>query len=147
MDDAELAPASSSASPSPHVHKQYAEEVPAPRGPLTVAAGTKKTGNPPTVKVHLLMPNGSGVGCGWQPPKGVQQLADPGDITKDMVRCIRCFKFYDFPKSWLPEQDPNLPRTESPEPEDMSDASDTASSDDTESEKEVEIFDYLAKEP
>ena len=109
-----------------------ADLVPPPLGPLTVAIGKRKTGCPPTFKIHLMSTSQTSVGCGWAPDSKNMLILDETDLQEDMSKCARCFVKYDFPSTW----GVNTSKTHQNELSDMSSASDTASSNDTDTDAE-----------
>ena len=59
-------------------------------------------------------------------------ILDETDLQEDMSKCARCFVKYDFPSTW----GINASKTHQNELSDMSSASDTASSNDTDTDAE-----------
>ena len=53
----------------PAITKVAADEVPPPRGPLTVIATTARKGPTKAYSMHLLDTDGVTVGCGWSRPR------------------------------------------------------------------------------
>ncbi len=113
--------------------KIHSDLVPPPLGPLTVATGKRKTGSPPTYKIHLMSTAQTAVGCGWAPDSKHMLILDEADLQDDMSKCARCFRKYHPPSTWNGTND----RTYTNELSDMSSASDTASSDDTDTDTEI----------
>ena len=61
----------------PAITKVAADEVPPPRGPLTVIATTARKGPTKAYSMHLLDADGVTVGCGWRPgPLKISELAE-----------------------------------------------------------------------
>ena len=61
----------------PAITKMAADEVPPPRGPLTVVATTARKGPTKAYSMHLLDTDGVTVGCGWRPgPLKISELAE-----------------------------------------------------------------------
>lgn len=115
-----------------HAEPTPADFVDPPQGPLHVVVGKRKTGSPPSLKIHLFTPFMVAVGCGWSPSRASFDILEEIDLSSDMTQCVRCFKLYTYPSDWAFVPDKAHTGTVS----DMSSASDTASSDDTASECE-----------
>ena len=84
----------------PAITKMAADEVPPPRGPLTVVATTARKGPTKAYSMHLLDTDGVTVGCGWRPgPLKISELAEQDFHAEPEVYlgCTRCFRHFTFP--------------------------------------------------
>ena len=83
----------------PAITKMAADEVPLPRGPLTVVATTARKGPTKAYSMHLLDTDGVTVGCGWRPgPLKISELAEQDFHAEPEVYlgCTRCFRHFTF---------------------------------------------------
>ena len=88
----------------PAITKVAADEVPPPRGPLTVIATTARKGATKAYSMHLLDTDGVTVGCGWRPgPLKVSELAEQDFHAEPemYLGCTRCFRHFTFPNTWM----------------------------------------------
>ena len=88
----------------PAITKMAADEVPPPRGPLTVVATTARKGPTKAYSMHLLDTDGVTVGCGWRPgPLKISELAEQDFHAEPEVYlgCTRCFRHFTFPSTWM----------------------------------------------
>ena len=109
----------------PAITKMAADEVPLPRGPLTVVATTARKGPTKAYSMHLLDTDGVTVGCGWRPgPLKISELAE-----QDFP--ARCFRHFTFPSTWMAVE---------PYAAQISLSSDTDESVDTQSDKEAVVL-------
>ena len=104
----------------PAITKVAADEVPPPRGPLTVIATTARKGPTKAYSMHLLDTDGVTVGCGWRPgPLKISELAEQ-----------------DFPNTWMAVE----PYAAQDSEASISLSSDTDESVDTQSDKEAIVL-------
>ena len=119
----------------PAITKMAADEVPLPRGPLTVVATTARKGPTKAYSMHLLDTDGVTVGCGWRPgPLKISELAEQDFHAEPEVYlgCTRCFRHFTFPSTWMAVE---------PYAAQDSEASISLSSDtDTQSDKEAVVL-------
>ena len=90
----------------PAITKMAADEVPLPRGPLTVVSTTARKGPTKAYSMHLLDTDGVTVGCGWRPgPLKISELAEQDFHAEPEVYlgCTRCFRHFTFPSRKLSE--------------------------------------------
>ena len=116
----------------PAIIKMAADEVPLPRGPLTVVATTARKGPTKAYSMHLLDTDGVTVGCGWRPgPLKISELAEQDFHAEPEVYlgCTRCFRHFTFPSTWM-----------AMEPYAAQLSSDTDESVDTQSDKEAVVL-------
>ena len=82
----------------PAITKMAADEVPPPRGPLTVVATTARKGPTKAYSMHLLDTDGVTVG-----PLKISELAEQDFHAESEVYlgCTRCFRHFTFPSTWM----------------------------------------------
>ena len=118
--------------------KTMADMVPPPRGPLTAAFSIRRTGTPATHKVHFFTTSQTAVGCGWAPRADQIQIMESYEDTDVFTQCHRCFLKFTYPSTW--NTAPGKPwKSAQREVSDMSSLSDTAFSDDTDSEADLTV--------
>jgi hypothetical protein len=122
----------------PHGDLIHADLVPPPKGPLTVAYSKRRTGNPSTHKVHLFTTAQVAIGCGWSPSSDQIQIMGDESIKSDMLQCCRCFSKHTYPTTWV-ELSTFPPDDKIQDDSDISSLSDTASSNDTDSEIDLRL--------
>ena len=116
-----------------------ADEVPLPRGPLTVVATTARKGPTKAYSMHLLDTDGVTVGCGWRPgPLKISELAEQDFHAEPEVYlgCTRCFRHFTFPSTWMAVE----PYAAQDSEASISLSSDTDESVDTQSDKEAVVL-------
>ena len=106
----------------PAITKMAADEVPPPRGQLTVVATTARKGPTKAYSMHLLDTDGVTVGCGWRPgPLKISELAEMHQM---------------FPSTWMAVE----PYAAQDSEASISLSSDTDESVDTQSDKEAVVL-------
>ena len=123
----------------PAITKMAADEVPLPRGPLTVVATTAQKGPTKAYSMHLLDTDGVTVGCGWRPgPLKISELAEQDFHAEPEVYlgCTRCFRHFTFPSTWMAVE----PYAAQDSEASISLSSDTDESVDTQSDKEAVVL-------
>ena len=123
----------------PAITKVAADEVPPPRGPLTVIATTARKGPTKAYSMHLLDTDGVTVGCGWRPgPPKISELAkqDFHAEPEMYLGCTRCFRHFTFPNTWMAVE----PYAAQDSEASISLSSDTDESVDTQSDKEAIVL-------
>ena len=122
----------------PAITKVAADEVPPPRGPLTVIATTARKGPTKAYSMHLLDADGVTVGCGWRPgPLKISELAEQDFHAEPemYLGCTRCFRHFTFPNTWMAVE----PYAAQDSEASISLSSDTDESVDTQSDKEGDL--------
>ena len=128
----------------PAITKMAADEVPLPRGPLTVVATTARKGPTKAYSMHLLDTDGVTVGCGWRPgPLKISELAEQDFHAEPEVYlgCARCFRHFTFPSTWMAVE----PYAAQDSEASISLSSDTDESVDTQSDKEAVVLRKLSE--
>ena len=123
----------------PAITKVAADEVPPPRGPLTVIATTARKGPTKAYSMHLLDTDGVTVGCGWRPgPPKISELAEQDFHAEPemYLGCARCFRHFTFPNTWMAVE----PYAAQDSEASISLSSDTDESVDTQSDKEAIVL-------
>ena len=123
----------------PAITKVAADEVPPPRGPLTVIATTARKGPTKAYSMHLLDTDGVTVGCGWRPgPPKISELAEQDFHAEPemYLGCTRCFRHFTFPNTWMAVE----PYAAQDSEASISLSSDTDESVDTQSDKEAIVL-------
>ena len=126
----------------PAITKVAADEVPPPRGPLTVIATTARKGPTKAYSMHLLDADGVTVGCGWRPgPLKISELAEQDFHAEPemYLGCTRCFRHFTFPNTWMAVE----PYAAQDSEASISLSSDTDKSVDTQSDKEAIVLPCL----
>lgn len=85
------------------VDRLAADLVLPPKGPLTLVSRTSGPHNKGARPVHLLTPEGKGIGCGWKPSWDKIRMLNEDDIRAEpalYTECSKCFRFFTWPSTW-----------------------------------------------